>query len=68
MSLRFGTASLAVMRSDLQKIRDRLQARIIKLEGIPSYKKTVEKLKVIDRDFQSADDGLLGLLKSRRLK
>jgi len=68
MSLRFGTAKIGVLRQDLKSIKERLEAKIIKHEGIPSQKKFVESLKEIDSLLADVDAKMRNLLKMKGVK
>jgi len=68
MSLRFGTARISVMRKDLKKIREKLEAKLIKLEGIPAQKKLFEELQEIELDLAKVDAKMLKLLKMKGVK
>ena len=68
VSLRWGTASVRKMKKDVQSIRERLQAKILKVENIPAWGSKVEKMKEIDKDLEVAESKLSKLLRMKGVK
>ena len=61
-------AKIAVLRQDVKSVRERLEAKIIRLEGVPSRAKFVEKLKEADSLLADVDAKFRNLLKMKGVK
>jgi len=68
LGLRWGTASIRKMYTDVKAIREKLESKIIRNENIPAWSKNIEKMRAIDAHLEEAEKGLAKLLRMKGMK